>query len=73
MDDLCNFVHLTFWFPLRRVWGEPERFMDGGGGCAATAVSGGDAWLRNVPAEQVEQPLPAWFQRGGLGLVFLCQ
>lgn len=43
VDSLCNFVRPTLWFPLRRVWGEPEGSMDGGGGCAA--VSGGDAWF----------------------------
>lgn len=30
VDDLCNFVCPTLWFPLRRVWGQPKHFLDGG-------------------------------------------
>lgn len=34
---------------------------------------GVEGWFPHVPTEQVEQPLSAWIQNGGLGLVFLCQ
>lgn len=54
-------------------FGGARMFHGWRGRMCSMAMSGGDAWFRNVPAEQVEQPLPAWFRRGGLELVFLCQ
>lgn len=83
VGDPCNFVHPALWFPLgeslgraktlHRRRGKMRRRGSVRGGEVGLGEGGMKAGSQMLPAEQVEQPLPAGIRCGGLGLVFLCR